>query len=92
MVYGAFDIIKEKTEKEPHGRSTPRLWRTSCPPLEVGPPCGRRTYQVPIEVRPEAVRPWSAAGPPMPARGEKTMKERLAGEIMDARQQTSAPL
>ena len=46
---------------------------------------GGATYQVPMEVRPSAVRPWVCVGSPtIPAPAAKTMKERLAGEIMDA--------
>ena len=47
---------------------------------------GGATYQVPVEVRPERRMPWRCAGSsttPASAR-EKTMAERLAGEILDA--------
>ena len=72
VVYGAFDIIKEKTGKEPLEVKARRV--------------GGATYQVPIEVRPERRQTlglrWLTNY--SRARSEKTMKERLAGEIMDA--------
>ena len=76
VVYGAFDIIKEKTEKDPLDVFTTAL-ENIMPSLEVkARRVGGATYQVPIEVRPERRQTR--------ARSEKTMKERLAGEIMDA--------
>ena len=87
VVYGAFDIIKEKTDKDPLDVFTTAL-ENIMPSLEVkAPPRGRRHL-------PGAYR--GAAGAPADpgsaladhttprARSEKTMKERLAGEIMDA--------
>ena len=76
VVYDAFDIIKEKTGKEPLDAFTEAM-NNIMPALEV---------QVPIEVRPArrqtlALR-WLVDY--SRKRGEKTMKERLAGEIMDA--------
>ena len=72
VVYGAFDIIKEKTGKDPLEVKARRV--------------GGATYQVPIEVRPERRQTlglrWLTNY--ARARSEKTMKERLAGEIMDA--------
>ena len=79
VVYGAFDIIAAKTEKEP--------LENIMPVLEVkARRMGGATYQVPMEVRPERrqtlglrwITKYSRE------RNEKTMKERLAGEIMDA--------
>ena len=86
VVYGAFDIIKEKTDKEPMEVYTQAL-ENIMPSLEVkARRVGGATYQVPMEVRPErrqtlALR-WITSY--ARARSEKTMKERLAGEIMDA--------
>ena len=86
VVYGAFDIIKEKTDKEPMEVYTQAL-ENIMPSLEVkARRVGGATYQVPMEVRPErrqtlALR-WLTAY--SRTRSEKTMKERLAGEIMDA--------
>ena len=86
VVYGAFDIIKEKTEKDPLDVFTTAL-ENIMPSLEVkARRVGGATYQVPIEVRPERRQTlglrWLTTY--ARARGEKTMKERLAGEIMDA--------
>ena len=76
VVYDAFDIIKEKTGKEPLDAFT-----------EAG-----ATYQVPMEVRPERRQTlglrWLTGY--ARKRSEKTMKERLAGEIMDACNNTGA--
>ena len=86
VVYGAFDIIKEKTEKDPLDVLTTAL-ENIMPSLEVkARRVGGATYQVPIEVRPERRQTlglrWLTNY--SRARSEKTMKERLAGEIMDA--------
>lgn len=86
VVYGAFDIIKEKTEKDPLDVFTTAL-ENIMPSLEVkARRVGGATYQVPIEVRPERRQTlglrWLTNY--SRARSEKTMKERLAGEIMDA--------
>ena len=86
VVYGAFDIIKEKTEKDPLDVFTAAI-ENIMPSLEVkARRVGGATYQVPIEVRPERRQTlglrWLTNY--ARARSEKTMKERLAGEIMDA--------
>ena len=86
VVYGAFDIIKEKSGKEPLDAFTTAM-ENIMPSLEVkARRVGGATYQVPIEVRPERRQTlglrWLTAY--ARSRGEKTMKERLAGEIMDA--------
>ena len=86
VVYGAFEIIKDKTGKEPMEVYTQAL-ENIMPSLEVkARRVGGATYQVPIEVRPERRQTlglrWLTAY--ARNRGEKTMKERLAGEIMDA--------
>ena len=86
VVYGAFDIIKEKTEKDPLDVFTAAI-ENIMPSLEVkARRVGGATYQVPIEVRPERRQTlglrWLTTY--SRARSEKTMKERLAGEIMDA--------
>ena len=86
VVYGAFDIVKEKTGKEPLDAFNAAM-ENVMPSLEVkARRVGGATYQVPMEVRPErrqtlALR-WLTAY--SRTRSEKTMKERLAGEIMDA--------
>ena len=86
VVYGAFDIIKEKTGKEPLEVFTTAL-ENIMPSLEVkARRVGGATYQVPIEVRPERRQTLGLRWLTTYARNrsEKTMKERLAGEIMDA--------
>jgi len=92
IVYGAFDIIKEKTDRDPLEVFTEAM-NNIMPALEVkARRVGGATYQVPIEVRPERRQTlglrWLTAY--ARKRGEKTMKERLAGEIMDAANGTGA--
>lgn len=92
IVYGAFDIIKEKTGKEPLEVFNEAM-ANIMPVLEVkARRVGGATYQVPIEVRPERRQTlglrWLTTY--SRARGEKTMKERLAGEILDAINNTGA--
>ena len=86
VVYGAFEIIKDKTGKEPMEVYTQAL-ENIMPSLEVkARRVGGATSQVPIEVRPERRQTlglrWLTAY--ARNRGEKTMKGRLAGEIRDA--------
>ena len=86
VVYAAFDQIKEKTEKDPVEVFQQAL-ENVMPSLEVkARRVGGATYQVPIEVRPARRQTlglrWLVGY--ARKRGEKTMKERLAGEIMDA--------
>ena len=92
IVYGAFDIIKEKTEREPLEVFTDAM-NNIMPALEVkARRVGGATYQVPMEVRPERRQTLGLRWLTLYARkrGEKTMKERLAGEIMDAANNTGA--
>ena len=86
VVYSAFDIIKEKTGKNPLEVYTEAL-NNIMPSLEVkARRVGGATYQVPMEVREERRQTlglrWITAY--SRKRGEKTMRERLAGELMDA--------
>ncbi len=86
IVYSAFDIIKEKTGKEPL-EVFEQAMDNIMPVLEVkARRVGGATYQVPIEVRPERRQTlglrWLSAY--SRARSEKTMRERLAAEILDA--------
>ena len=86
VVYGAFDIIKEKSGKEPLDAFQAAM-ENIMPSLEVkARRVGGATYQVPIEVRPERRQTLGLRWLTTYARnrGEKTMKDRLAGEIMDA--------
>ena len=92
VVYGAFDIIKEKTEKDPMEVYTQAL-ENIMPSLEVkARRVGGATYQVPIEVRPARRQTmglrWITAY--SRKRSEGTMRERLAAEIMDAYNNTGA--
>jgi len=86
IVYEAFAIVEAKTGKNALEAFTQAL-ENVMPVLEVkGRRLGGATYQVPMEVRPERrqtlglrwIRNYSRN------RSEKTMAERLAGEIMDA--------
>ena len=92
VVYDAFSIIEEKTGKSPLEVFTAAL-DNIMPSLEVkARRVGGATYQVPMEVRPErrmtlGLR-WLTSY--SRNRGEKTMKERLAGEIMDAANNTGS--
>lgn len=86
VVYEAFDIIKEKTGKNPLEAFTEAL-NNIMPSLEVkARRVGGATYQVPLEVRPERRQTLGLRWLTNFARkrNEKTMKERLAGEILDA--------
>ena len=90
VVYGAFDIIQEKTGKEPLEVFSAAL-ENIMPSLETkSRRVGGSTYQVPMEVRPERRKTlglrWLTSY--SRARGEKTMTERLAGELMDAANNT----
>ena len=92
VVYDAFDIIQEKTGKEPLDAFTEAM-NNIMPSLEVkARRVGGATYQVPMEVRPERRQTlglrWLTGY--ARKRSEKTMKERLAGEIMDACNNTGA--
>jgi small subunit ribosomal protein S7 len=86
ICYGAFDIIKEKTGKDPL-EVFEQAMNNVMPVLEVkARRVGGATYQVPIEVRPDRRQALGLRWLVNYARerGEKTMKERLANEIMDA--------
>ena len=90
VVYGAFDIIKEKTEKDPLEVFTTAM-ENIMPSLETkSRRVGGSTYQVPMEVRPERRQTLGLRWLTTYARkrSEKTMKERLAGELMDAANNT----
>ena len=92
VVYGAFDIIKEKTGNEPLDVCTQAM-ENIMPVLETKTRrVGGANYQVPMEVRPARRQTlglrWLTAY--SRARGERTMAERLAGELMDAANNTGA--
>ena len=86
IVYDAFEMVREKTGKEPLDAFNEAM-ENIMPQLEVkARRVGGANYQVPIEVRPERRQTlglrWITAY--SRARSERTMAERLAGEIMDA--------
>ena len=92
IVYGAFSIVEEKTGKNGL-EAFQQAMENIRPSVEVKTRrVGGANYQVPIEVRAERRQTlglrWLTAY--SRARGEKTMKERLAGEIMDACNNTGA--
>ncbi len=86
ILYGAIDIIEEKQKSDGMEVLTKALDNVS-PTVEVkSRRVGGATYQVPVEVRPVrqkalAMR-WLAEA--ARKRGEKTMRQKLAGELMDA--------
>jgi len=86
IVYGALDVVESRAKAEPLGVFTQALDNVS-PAIEVrSRRVGGATYQVPVEVRPErrqalAIR-WLIIA--ARARNEKTMVERLSGELLDA--------
>ena len=92
IVYGAFELIADKTGKDAL-EVFDEAMNNIMPSLEVkARRIGGSTYQVPIEVRPDrrqalALR-WLVLF--SRKRGEKTMKERLANELMDAANNTGA--
>lgn len=92
VCYTAFESVKEKTGQNPNEVFQAALANVA-PQLEVkARRVGGATYQVPIEIRPErrqtlALR-WLVEF--ARRRGEKTMHERLAGELMDAANNTGA--
>ncbi len=90
IVYDAFEIIKERTSKDPL-EVFEEAMNNIMPVLEVkARRVGGANYQVPVEVRPERRQTlglrWLTTYSRQ--RGEKTMVERLAKEIMDAANNT----
>jgi small subunit ribosomal protein S7 len=86
IVYGAFDIVKEKTGKEPLATFDEAM-NNIMPVLEVkARRVGGATYQVPIEIRADRRQAlglrWLVRYARL--RNEKTMAEKLANEIIDA--------
>ena len=86
IVYGAFDIVQTKTGRDPL-EVFEEAMENVMPVLETKTRrVGGANYQVPMEVRPERRQTlglrWISKYSRL--RSEKTMKERLAGEILDA--------
>jgi small subunit ribosomal protein S7 len=94
IVYDAFEIIRAKTGKDPLEVFDTAL-KNAMPVLEVrARRVGGANYQVPVEVRPDrrlslGIR-WLVNYSRL--RGEKTMRERLAAELMDAANSTGASI
>ncbi|RXT09071.1 30S ribosomal protein S7 [Ammoniphilus sp. CFH 90114] len=92
ILYGAFDVIKERTGRDPL-EVFEEAMKNIMPVLEVrARRVGGANYQVPVEVRPErrtalGLR-WLVQN--SRNRGEKTMQERLAAELLDAANNTGA--
>ena len=92
VVYGAFDMVKEQTGKDPLEVFTTAM-DNIMPSLEVkARRVGGATYQVPMDVRPVRRQTlglrWLTTY--SRARSERTMAERLANEIMDAANNTGS--
>jgi len=94
IVYGAFDIVKEKTKKEPL-EIFEKAMSNASPLLEVKPKrIGGATYQVPVEVRGErrltlAMR-WIIEA--AKSKKGKPMKEKLAEELINAANNTGVAI
>jgi small subunit ribosomal protein S7 len=92
ILYRAFDLVRERTGKDPMEVFDQAL-KNVMPVLEVkARRVGGANYQVPVEVRPErrislGLR-WIVNYARL--RGEKTMEERLAAELIDAANNTGA--
>jgi small subunit ribosomal protein S7 len=94
ICYGAFEVIREKTGNDPL-----KVFKTALenvkPLIEVkARRVGGATYQVPVEIRPQ--RRMALASRWLitysRARNEKTMRERLAGELLDAFNNTGSSI
>ena len=94
VTYGALDIIAEKTGRDPYEVFQQAL-SNAMPLVEVRPRrVGGATYQVPMEVRPDrrqamAMR-WLINF--ARARGGRSFEEKLAGELLDASNNTGASI
>ena len=94
VTYGALDIIAEKTGRDPYEVFQQAL-SNAMPLVEVRPRrVGGATYQVPMEVRPDRRQAmgmrWLIAY--ARARGGRSFEEKLAGELMDASNNTGATI
>jgi small subunit ribosomal protein S7 len=92
ILYNAFNVVQQRTGNDPMEVFDQAI-KNIMPVLEVkARRVGGANYQVPIEVRPERRTTLSLRWLVLYARkrGEKTMEERLANEIMDAANSTGA--
>ena len=90
VIYGAFEIVAEKTGRDPMEIFSQAL-SNAMPLVEVRPRrVGGATYQVPMEVRPDRRQAmgmrWLIGY--ARSRGGRSMEEKLAGELMDASNNT----
>ena len=86
IVYGAFDLIETRAKQDPMGVFKQAL-DNIMPQIEVrSRRVGGATYQVPVEVRPSRRQALAIRWLLTAARGrnEKTMVDRLSGELLDA--------
>jgi len=94
VMYNSLGIIEQRTHRNPM-ETFDQAVRNAMPVLEVRPRrVGGATYQIPLEVRPErqlslAMR-WLLAA--ARSRGGKSMSEKLAGELMDAANNTGSAI
>ena len=95
IVYGAFDIIEQKTGSSAIEVFTAAIENVK-PVLETkGRRVGGATYQVPMEIRPERRQTLAIRWLVFFARkrnGERKMEEKVAGEILDAYNNTGASI
>ena len=94
VTYAAFDIVAEKTGRDPYEVFQQAL-SNAMPLVEVRPRrVGGATYQVPMEVRPDRRQAmgmrWLIGY--SRARGGRSFEEKLAGELMDAANNTGASI
>ena len=94
IMYGAFDIIEERSRGNPL-QTFEQALRNATPMVEVKPRrVGGATYQIPVEIAPErrsalALR-WLIAS--ARDRSGKSMVEKMAAELMDAANNTGATI
>jgi small subunit ribosomal protein S7 len=94
ICYGAFDVIRDKTGNDPLKVFKAALENVK-PLVEVKPRrVGGATYQVPVEIRAQRRMALASRWLISYSRGrnEKTMRERLAGELLDAFNNTGSSI
>ena len=94
IVYDAFDLIEERTQRDPI-QTFEQALNNATPLVEVKPRrVGGATYQIPIEVEPARrialALQWLLAS--ARSRSGKSMAEKLAGELMDAANNVGATI
>jgi small subunit ribosomal protein S7 len=94
IVYDAFDLIEERTQRDPI-QTFEQALKNATPMVEVKPRrVGGATYQIPIEVAPgrriALALQWLLAS--ARSRSGKSMAEKLAGELMDAANNVGATI